>query len=71
MNEHQLLAIEALNQMRGDDLERYDIQAARLTPESRAKEFGMSGKTFDELHESYRNRNRKIDEAIIWINEQT
>ncbi len=67
MNEHQRLAIQAIEQLKGDDL--YRAQSAfRGMNEKQMKElFGQSGKTRAQILREYEAHNAKCDAAIAWV----
>jgi hypothetical protein len=68
MNQHQKLAIEALRDMRGDDLERVQIAFKEYTTEQmRQKLSGLMVQTRQDILNWHIERAAKIDAAIEWI----
>jgi hypothetical protein len=67
MNEHQKLAIEALRDMRGDDLERVRIDFAQYTPEQMQESYGILKESRQDILNWHIERAAKIDAAIEWI----
>jgi hypothetical protein len=67
MNQHQKLAIEALRDMRGDDLERVKIDFAQYTPEQMAEPRGILKESRQDILDWHIERAAKIDAAIEWI----
>jgi len=67
MNQHQKLAIEALRDMRGDDLERVRIDFAKYTPEQMQESYGILKKSQQDILNWHVERAAKIDAAIEWI----
>lgn len=70
MNEHQKLAIQALENMRGDDLCRARIAFKDLTPAQMDKPYMYSWKTRREILAEYEAHDAKINAAIEWVKEQ-
>jgi hypothetical protein len=67
MNQHQELAIKALNNMRGDDLYRAKCAFGGYSPEQMNEEYGSSGKTPTEIIAGYEAHEAKVDAAINWV----
>ena len=67
MNQHQELAIKALLDMRGDDLERAKIVFAQYTPEQMAEPRGFLRESRQDILNWHIERATKIDAAIEWI----
>jgi hypothetical protein len=67
MNQHQKLAIEALRDMRGDDLERVRIDFAQYTPEQMQESYGILKESRQDILNWHIERAAKIDAAIEWI----
>lgn len=67
MNEHQLLAIHALTNMRGDDHLRAQITFRNYSEADMQEEYGRSGKTCAEILAGYQERVAKVDAAIEWV----
>ncbi len=70
MNEHQKLAIQALQNMKGDDLYRAQLTFKGKTPEQMREQYGQSGKTCQMILNDYQEHNNKCDAAIAWIVQQ-
>lgn len=73
MNEHQLLAIQALERMKmdvGEDLYRARIAFKNYTFEEMHKKYGESNDTPAEIILRYQIRENKIYDAIIWVKSQ-
>jgi hypothetical protein len=67
MTQHQKLAIEALRDMRGDDLERVRIDFAQYTPEQMQESYGILKESRQDILNWHIERAAKIDAAIEWI----
>jgi hypothetical protein len=67
INQHQKLAIEALRDMRGDDLERVRIDFAQYTPEQMQESYGILKESRQDILNWHIERAAKIDAAIEWI----
>jgi hypothetical protein len=67
MSEHKKLAIQALHNMRGDDLYRARAAFQNCTPEQMHGQWGMSGKTRAEILAEYETYDAKVTAAIAWI----
>lgn len=67
MNKHIQLAIKALKNMRGDDLERSKRAFRNCSPEQMNQEYGESGRTRNEIINGYYEKATEINEAIEWI----
>lgn len=70
MNEHQKLAIQALGNMRGDDLCRARNAFKGCTPEQMGEQYGQSGKTRREILAEYEEHEERVNAAIQWVKEQ-
>jgi len=70
MNEHQKTAIQALDQMRGDDTYRAKSAFRHFTPQQMQEEHGNSGKTRAQVIADYESHDKKCDEAIEWVKAQ-
>ena len=68
MNEHQKIAIRALEKMKGDDTCRAERAFRGFSPGQMNQQHGQSGKTRAEILDGYRAHDAKIDAAIAWIN---
>ena len=64
MHEHKALAIQALQNMRGDDTMRAKA-AARTCPVD--VEYGRSGKTLTQIIAEYEAHDATVDAAIAWL----
>jgi hypothetical protein len=67
MNESLKITIEALENMRGDDLPAAKWTFKHCTPQEMQEQYGKSGKTRAEILEKYTEHDRKITEAIRWV----
>jgi hypothetical protein len=68
MNEYQQLAIKALRDTRGDDLERVRIRFAGCTPEQMAEPMaGLIKQSRQDIVDWHIERVAKIDAAIAWL----
>ena len=70
MEEYRQMAINALENQKGDDLERAKLAFAGRTTEQMQENYGWSGKTCQALLDEYAQRNEKIDRAIEWLKRQ-
>lgn len=70
MNQHKQLAIQALGQMKGDDLYRARAAFRGLTPAQMHEQHGQSGKTRAQILDEYEAYNAKVDAAIRWVDAQ-
>jgi len=64
---HKQLAIQALEQMRGDDLYRARAAFRNCTPAQMQEQYGESGKTRAKIIEGYEAYESRIDAAIAWV----
>lgn len=68
MNEYKELAIQALQNMKGDDTYRARAAFRGLSFEQMQKEqYGESGKTRAQILAEYEAHDAKIDAAISWV----
>jgi hypothetical protein len=68
MNEHQRLAIEGLERMRGDDLVRCKHNFRTIIgTDLMNEEHGRSGQTRQEVMDGYQQHSDSIDAAIKWV----
>jgi len=68
MNDPKQLIIRALNNLKGDDLERARMAFRDYTPQKLNDTFyGDSGRTPAQIIKDYEERNALIDEAIEWV----
>jgi hypothetical protein len=70
MKEHQSLAIQALEQMKGDDLARARLAFAVMSPLEMNMRYGMSSQTPKEILAGYETLNARIAAAIAWVKGQ-
>jgi hypothetical protein len=70
MNTHQKLAIEALQNMRGDDYTRAKRAFRGMTDDQMKQQFGESGRTRAEVLAGYEAEFRKYSDAIQWVASQ-
>jgi len=70
MNEHQELAIKALEDKRGDNVARLRAMFATCTPEQMCEVYGRSGRTRAEILTQCEAHDAKIDAAINWVKAQ-
>lgn len=67
MNKHLELAIRALENMRGDNLERAKLAFRNCSPEQMNQDYGESGRTRNEIINGYYEKATEINEAIEWV----
>ncbi len=67
MNQHMTLAIQALNQLKGDDTIRAKNAFSRLSDEQMGEQHGQSGKTRAQILAEYEAHDAKVDAAIEWV----
>lgn len=67
VNEHQQLAIKALEQIRGDDLLRARAAFRNCTPEEMGTKYGMSDQTRAEILAGYEAHDAKVTAALAWV----
>lgn len=67
MNEHQELAVRALQQMKGDDTYRARMAFRNLTDKQMNELHGQSGKTRAEILSAYESHDAKVEAAIAWV----
>jgi hypothetical protein len=67
VNEHQQLAIRALEDMRGDDLARAKRAFAGMTSAQMKEQHGQSGKTRAQVIAEYVEHEATINAAIRWV----
>lgn len=70
MNEYKELAIQALNNAKGDDLYRAKMQFTGLSDVEMSQFHGQSGKTRREILDGYVQYESKINRAIDWVTKQ-
>jgi len=66
-SECKATVLQALSQMRGDDLYRARHAFQGMTPAQMKEQHGLSGKTRAEILAGYEAWERKIDEAEAWV----
>lgn len=59
--------LRALENHRGDDLERARTAFRGLSAEDMDKEYGRSGKTRRQIIEGYERHAAEVDAAIAWV----
>ena len=67
LNEHQKIAIEALEDTKSDNTYRAKLAFKYCTPEQMQQNYGRSGKTRAQILAGYEARDKRIDDAIEWI----
>lgn len=67
MNNHQELALHALDNMKGDDLYRAKHAFANMTPKQMREPHGASGKTRAEVLAIYEADDKRINDAKAWV----
>lgn len=66
-DECRFLAVEALEQMRGDDVHRARTRFRGMPPEQLNEPYGQSGKTCAQILAEYEAHSARIDAAIAWV----
>lgn len=67
VNDHQQLALQALENMRGDDLYRAQMAFAGMTDKELNEQHGESGKTRLQIIQEYKDHDRRVAKAIQWL----
>lgn len=67
MNKHQELAIQAIEQMMGDDLYRAKAAFSRMSAKEMEKMHGESGKTRQQILDEYQAHTAKCEAAEAWL----
>lgn len=67
LNTHAEIAIQALQQMKGDDTFRARAAFQGLTPKQMKEQHGGSGVSRAEILADYEARDARIDAAIAWV----
>jgi hypothetical protein len=67
MNTHKELAIQALQNMKGDDSIRARAAFRGKTPEQMNQKYGQSGQTCAQILAGYEAHDAKMDAAIAWV----
>jgi hypothetical protein len=70
MNEHQELAIRALENTIGDNTARAHAAFRNLTPEQMQEQYGQSGQTCAQILADYEAHDNKVQAAIDWVKAQ-
>lgn len=70
MNDHQKLAVRALEALRGDDLRRAQATFRDCTQEQMNGPWGHSGKTRREILAGYEAHDAAVTAAIAWVRAQ-
>ena len=61
------IAIKALTIIKGDDAKVWRERFAGFTSEQMAKQYGMTGRTMQEILDEAVDREKNADEAIAWL----
>lgn len=67
MNVHAETALKALNNYLSDDLQRARAAFRNCTPEQMGEQYGLSGKTRQEILNDYQAHQDRVDAAIAWV----
>lgn len=67
MNAHKELAIQALQNMKGDDTYRARAAFRGMNAEQMKQQHGQSGKTRAQILAEYEAHDAKVDAAIAWV----
>ena len=67
MNPHAQLAIQALENMRGDDLARARLMFRGMDAEKMKQQYFQSGKSCAQILAEYEAHDAKINDAIAWV----
>ncbi len=67
MSEYKKMAIQALEDKKGDDTYRAKMAFRNCSPEQMKQEYGQSGETRQAILDSYIERDKRIDAAIAWV----
>ena len=70
MNDNKRLAVQALQNMKGDDSYRARMAFRHCTPEQMRTIYGSSGKTRAQVLAEYEASDARIDAAIAWVQAQ-
>ena len=70
MNQQKETALQALQYMRGDDLQRAQAAFRGCTPEQMQSLYYASGQTRQEIIDGYRAHQDRVDAAIAWVQAQ-
>lgn len=68
MKEPRKVVRDALQNLRGDDLERAEKEFMNYSEEELDKKYLQSGKTCREILSKYQEHRKEIDNAILWVN---
>ena len=71
MNEHQKLAIKALEAMKGDDTARARSAFRNFTPKQMHQCYGENEKTPTQILAAYEADDAKVDASIDWVKNAT
>jgi hypothetical protein len=67
MNEHQLLAIAALERYKGDDTQRARAAFRGMSTAEMHEQHGRSGKSRARILADYVEYDERVDAAIAWV----
>ena len=67
MNAHKQIAIQALQNMRGDNTARARAAFRGMSKPQMQEQYGQSGKTRAQILSDYETLDARIDAAIAWI----
>jgi len=70
MNQHQILAVRALESARGDDSARARAAFRGYSTEQMKQQHGQSGKTRSEILQQYEDSDAEVNAAIAWVKAQ-
>lgn len=70
MNTHKPLALQALEQMKGDDLYRAKSAFAGMSDELMDSLYHQSGKTCRQIITEYEQHEARIQAAMEWVRRQ-
>ena len=63
--------LRALSRERGDDLIRAQHAFHNMTPQQMKEEHGCSGKTRQQILDSYQQHTAEVDRAIGWVKNES
>jgi len=70
VNDNKRLAVQALENMKGDDSYRARMAFRHCTPEQMQEQHGASGRTRAQVLAEYEASDARIDAAIAWVQAQ-
>lgn len=68
MRQPKEVILAALNNFRGDDLERAKMAFRNLSTQQLNEQYGQSGQTHQQILDIYQERRNEVDNAIMWAN---